>query len=250
VTDAELVDGLMGDCDCCLHLAAAVGVSLVVAYPLETLRRTVRGADVVISSAAAHGKRVVFASTSEVYGKSSDGALHEDSDRVLGAAFKSRWSYAIGKSYGEAIAYGYHREHGADTTVVRLFNTVGPRQLGAYGMVVPRLVRQAVVGDDVTVYGDGSQRRCFVHVNDAVSAILAVSEHEDVSGGAFTSAIRGRSRSCGWLSASSNALAPAHGSRSSRTRKPMTTGSRSWASARPTSPRCRSRRKRRSRRGG
>jgi UDP-glucose 4-epimerase len=140
---------------------------------------------VVISTAAAHGKRVVFASTSEIYGKNSQGALHEDSDRVLGSAFKSRWSYAIGKSYGEAIAYGYHREHGADTTMVRLFNTVGPRQLGAYGMVVPRLVRQAIVGDDVTVYGDGSQRRCFLHVNDAVAAILAVSEHEDVTGRAF-----------------------------------------------------------------
>src|SRR5262249_24614772 len=122
---------------------------------------------------------------SEVYGKSSDGALHEDSDRVLGSAVKSRWSYAIGKSYGEAIAYGYHREHGADTTVVRLFNTVGPRQLDAHGMVVPRLVRQAITGDAVTVYGDGRQARCFLHVQDAVSAILALSEHVDATGRAF-----------------------------------------------------------------
>jgi UDP-glucose 4-epimerase len=185
VTDAHLVDRLMAECDCCLHLASAVGVNLVVAHPLDTLRRTVQGTDLVISAAAEHGKRVVFASTSEVYGKNSDGALREDSDRVLGSTFKSRWSYAIGKSYGEAIAYGYHREHGADTTVVRLFNTVGPRQLGAYGMVVPRLVRQAIVGDDLTVYGDGSQARCFLHVHDAVSAILALSEHEGAIGRAF-----------------------------------------------------------------
>jgi UDP-glucose 4-epimerase len=240
VTDAELVDGLMGDCDCCLHLAAAVGVSLVVAHPLDTLRRTVRGTDVVISSAAAHGKRVVFASTSEVYGKNSDGALHEDSDRVLGSAFKSRWSYAIGKSYGEAIAHGYHREHGADTTVVRLFNTVGPRQLGVYGMVVPRLVRQAIVGGDVTVYEDGSQRRCFLHVNDAVSAILTVSKHEEVTGRAFNVGQSEADHHPAARSAHRRTLAPARGSRSSRTRKPMTRASRSSASARPTSPRCRS----------
>jgi nucleoside-diphosphate-sugar epimerase len=185
VTDAQLVDDLMGACDCCLHLASAVGVNLVVANPLDTLRRTVRGTDVVISTAAAHRKRVVFASTSEVYGKNSEGALDEDSDRVLGSALKSRWSYAIGKSYGEAIAYGYHREHGADTTVVRLFNTIGARQLAAYGMVVPRLVRQAIAGDDVTVYGDGDQARCFLHVRDAVAAILALSQHAAATGRAF-----------------------------------------------------------------
>ncbi len=185
VTDAQLVDGLMADCDCCLHLASAVGVKLVVARPLQTLRRIVLGTDVVVSAAARQGKRVVFASSSEIYGKSSDGALQEDSDRVLGSAFKSRWSYAIAKSYGEAIAYGYHREHAADTTVVRLFNTIGRRQLGAHGMVVPRLVRQAVSADDVTVYGDGSQSRCFLHVRDAVAAILAVAEHDLATGRAF-----------------------------------------------------------------
>jgi UDP-glucose 4-epimerase len=185
VTDAGVVDELVRQCDCCLHLASAVGVKLVVAYPLETLRRIVHGTDNVISAAARHGKRVVFASTSEVYGKNSDGALSEDSDRVLGSAFKSRWSYAIAKSYGEAIAHGYHREHGADTTVVRLFNTIGPRQRGAYGMVVPRLVRQAITGADLTVYGDGTQSRCFLHVLDAVAALLAISEHDGASGRAF-----------------------------------------------------------------
>jgi nucleoside-diphosphate-sugar epimerase len=185
VTDAPLLDELIAECDCCLHLASAVGVKLVVSHPLETLRRIVHGTDVVISAAARRGKRALFASTSEVYGKSSEGALHEDSDRVLGSAFKSRWSYAIAKSYGEALAHGYHREHGADTTVVRLFNTIGPRQRGAYGMVVPRLVRQAIAGHDVTVYGDGRQSRCFLHVLDAARAILALADHPGATGHAF-----------------------------------------------------------------
>ncbi len=175
----------MAACDCCLHLASTVGVQLVVAHPLQTLRETVRGTDVVISAAARRGKRVLFSSTSEVYGKSSDGPLREDSDRVLGSTFKSRWSYAVAKSYGEAIAYGYHREHGADTVVARLFNTVGPRQLGAYGMVVPRLARQAIAGEELTVFGDGSQTRCFLHVADAVAAIVALADHEQASGSAF-----------------------------------------------------------------
>jgi UDP-glucose 4-epimerase len=185
VTDASLVDDLMAECDICLHLASAVGVKLVVARPLATLRTIVYGTDVVVSSAARRDKRLLFASTSEVYGKNSEGALHEDSDRVLGSAFKSRWSYAIAKSYGEAIAHGYHRDHGADTSVVGLFNTIGPRQRGAYGMVVPRFVRQAIAGDDVTVYGDGSQSRCFLHVFDAVAAILALAENGEATGAAF-----------------------------------------------------------------
>jgi UDP-glucose 4-epimerase len=185
VTDSELVAQLMGECDVCMHLASAVGVELVVAQPLETLRRIVHGTDVVVSTAAGQGKRLLFASTSEVYGKNSAGALHEDSDRVLGSSSKSRWSYAIAKSYGEAIAHGYHQEHGADTIVIRLFNTIGPRQRGAYGMVVPRFVRQAITGQDVTVYGDGNQSRCFLHVHDAVRAILALADHDGASGRAF-----------------------------------------------------------------
>jgi UDP-glucose 4-epimerase len=185
VTDAALVGRLIAGCDCCFHFASPVGVSLVVARPLETLRSIVHGADVVVSSAARHSKRVVFASTSEVYGKNSSGSLHEGSDRVLGSASKSRWSYAIAKSYGEAIAYGYYREHRADTVVVRLFNTIGPRQLAAYGMVVPRLVRQALAGDDVTVYGDGTQMRCFLHIDDAVRALVALADHHGATGRTF-----------------------------------------------------------------
>jgi UDP-glucose 4-epimerase len=185
VADALLVDRLMARSDCCLHLASTVGVQRVVAHPLDALRRIVGGADVVIPAAARHDKRVLFASTSEVYGKSSNGALDEDSDRRLGSSFKSRWSYAIAKTYGEALAYGYHREHGADTTVIRLFNTIGPRQVGVYGMVVPRLVRQAIAGEALTVFGDGSQARCFLHVQDAVTAILALADEEAASGRAF-----------------------------------------------------------------
>ena len=138
-----------------------------------------------MSAAAYHRKRVLFASTSEIYGKTSAGSLHEDSDRVLGSAFKSRWSYAIAKTYGEALAHGYHRERGADTVVVRLFNTIGPRQRDTYGMVVPRFARQAITGEDLTVYGDGLQSRCFLHVNDAVDAILRIAEHPAAAGRAF-----------------------------------------------------------------
>lgn len=185
VTDVELVDTLMRDCERCLHLASTVGVKLVVAQPLEALRKIVSGADVVISAAARHGNRVLFMSTSEVYGKSSNGAVREDSDRVFGSVFKSRWSYAIAKSYGETLAHGYHREHGADTRVARLFNTIGPRQVGDYGMVVPRLVRQAIAGDELTVFGDGSQTRCFLHVRDAAEAIIALSEDDRAAGGVF-----------------------------------------------------------------
>ncbi len=195
------------------------------------------GTDVVMRAAARHGKRLLFASTSEVYGKNSDGALHEESDRILGSAFKSRWSYAIAKSYGEALVYGYHREHGADASVVRLFNTIGPRQRGAYGMVVPRLVRQAIAGDDVTVYGDGTQSRCFLHVHDAVDG-----HHR-----------RRRPPACHRPGVQHRQPAPitilelaqriieradsTRGSASSPTTRPTTRASRSWAAAAPIRPR-------------
>ena len=176
VTDAELVGRLMVDADICIHLASAVGVQLVVSEPLDTLRRIVSGSDTVITAAATHGTRLLYASTSEVYGKSDGTALDEQSDRILGSPLKSRWSYAIAKSYGESLAYSYHRDRGADTTIFRLFNTVGPRQQGMYGMVVPRLVSQALAGEDLTVFGDGTQSRCFLHVADAVRAIIGIAE--------------------------------------------------------------------------
>jgi len=185
VLDADLVDGCMTAVDACFHLASAVGVKLVVERPLDTLLRNVRGVDTVLSTAARHGRWLLFTSTSEVYGKSSDGALNEESDRVLGSPFKARWGYAIAKSFGEALAHGYEREHGAPMVVVRLFNTVGPRQKGRYGMVLPRFVRQALAGEDLTVFGNGVQSRCFVHVHDTVAALLALTDRVEAIGTPF-----------------------------------------------------------------
>ena len=185
VLDEALVNDLMGSVDACLHLASAVGVQLVVSRPLDCLQRNIRGNDIVISSAARHERRLLFASTSEVYGKNSTGALSEDSDRVLGPPQTLRWSYATAKAFGEALAYSYAKEQGSRMSVVRLFNTVGPRQTGAYGMVLPRLVRQALREDDLTVYGNGTQSRCFGHVLDVVHGIALVLDDERSVGEVF-----------------------------------------------------------------
>jgi UDP-glucose 4-epimerase len=185
VVDKDLVDDCMGSVDACLHLASAVGVQLVVSRPLESLLRNIRGNDIVISAAARHERPLLFTSTSEVYGKHSDGSLSEDSDRILGSPDKLRWSYATSKAFGEALAYSYAREQGSRMTVVRLFNTVGPRQSGAYGMVLPRFVRQAMTGADLTVYGTGTQTRCFGHVVDVVRGTVLVLDEELAAGRAF-----------------------------------------------------------------
>lgn len=185
VTDATLVDACMRSADACVHLASAVGVQLVVSRPLETLRRNVLGNEVVISAAARLERPLVFVSTSEIYGKRSDGALPEDADRVVGPPHRLRWSYSTAKAFGEALAYSYVKEQGSWMAVVRLFNTVGPRQTGAYGMVLPRFIRQALSGHDLTVYGDGTQSRCFAHVLDVVHGIVLVLENERATGRAF-----------------------------------------------------------------
>jgi len=185
VTDAGLVDALMGDADVCVHLASAVGVQMIVNEPLDTLMRSVRGSNVVMHAAARHDVRVVFSSTSEVYGKHTNGALSEHDDLIFGSPSKGRWTYAIAKSFGEALIHGYHGRHGVDATVVRLFNTVGARQTGAYGMVLPRLVRQALGGEDLTVYGSGAQTRCFTHVRDTVSALVLLCDHGGAQGQTF-----------------------------------------------------------------
>jgi UDP-glucose 4-epimerase len=185
VLDEPLVDGLMGKADICFHLASTVGVKLVVGRPLDSLLRNVRGADIVLAAAARHGSRLLFTSTSEIYGKQADDALGEDSDRLLGSPSTARWGYSLSKAFGEMLAFGYSREHGAEAVVVRLFNTVGPRQSGAYGMVLPRFVRQALSGEDLTVYGDGTQTRCFTHVYDTVEAMLALVESNEALGKAF-----------------------------------------------------------------
>jgi UDP-glucose 4-epimerase len=180
--DATLVDDAIKDTDATLHLASAVGVQLIVSSPLSSLLGNVRGTDNVFASAVRHGKRLLFTSTSEVYGKNSAGPLPEDADRIMGSAFKSRWAYAMAKGFGEALAHAYYRDCEAEVIVARLFNTVGARQTGTYGMVLPRFVRQALDGEDLTVYGDGSQTRCFTHVADTVEALLLLLDHEGAVG--------------------------------------------------------------------
>jgi UDP-glucose 4-epimerase len=185
VTDAGLVDELMEEAEICVHLASAVGVQMIVNEPLDTLMRSVRGSNVVMHAAARHGKRVLFASTSEVYGKHTNGALTEQDDLIFGAPTKGRWTYAIAKTFGEALIAGYHGRRGVDTTVFRLFNTVGPRQTGQYGMVLPRFVRQALRNQDLTVYGSGTQTRCFTHVRDTVLAVMLLAENKGSVGRTF-----------------------------------------------------------------
>ena len=185
VLDADLVDDCMQWADRCFHLASMVGVKLVVDAPLACLLETVRGADVVTTAASRRQRRLLFASTSEIYGKRRDGVVTETSDRLLGTPSVARWNYSTAKAFGEALAFGYHREQGSEMVVVRIFNTVGPRQTGAYGMVLPRFVRQALAGDDLTVYGDGSQSRCFTHVADTVNALAGLIDSEGATGHVF-----------------------------------------------------------------
>ena len=182
ILDVELVKECVELTDVCLHLAGAVGVQMILDQPLDSLIRNVRGSDIVISSVAEQGKKVLVASSSEVYGKNSTGPLAETSDRILGPNSTARWAYATAKSFSEVLANAYHHETNAESVVFRLFNTVGPRQTGAYGMVLPRFVRQATSGEDLTVYGDGKQTRCFVHVFDVVDAILMLCDSDQAAG--------------------------------------------------------------------
>jgi UDP-glucose 4-epimerase len=160
-------------------------VKLIVERPLESLLRNVRGIDIVTDAAARHGNRLLFTSTSEIYGKNSTGALREGSDRLLGPASTSRWSYATAKTLGEMLVFGYFRERNAEMIVARLFNTVGPRQRGFYGMVLPRFVEQALRGEELTVYGDGTQSRCFAHVSDTVDALITLGDSDLALGGVY-----------------------------------------------------------------
>ena len=185
ILDHPLVSRLSRDVDVVVHLAAAVGVQLIVEHPLSSLITNTRGTEIVLEVAAARDARVLVASTSEIYGKTATGPVAEDADRILGSPFVSRWSYSTSKAVDEILAHAYWRERGTQSIVVRLFNCVGPRQTGTYGMVVPRFVRQALAGEPITVYGDGSQRRCFCHVSDTVAAILALLDHPDSPGEPF-----------------------------------------------------------------
>jgi UDP-glucose 4-epimerase len=175
---AELVDL----CDMTYHLAAAVGVRLIVDSPVRTMETNIRGTEIVLELAEKKRKRVLITSTSEVYGKREQIPFHEDDDLVMGPTSKGRWSYACSKAIDEFLAIAYWKEKKVPTVIVRLFNTVGPRQTGRYGMVIPSLVAQALTGENLTVFGDGRQSRCFTHVNDAVNAIIKVGEHPDANG--------------------------------------------------------------------
>lgn len=171
VTETRLTAELLDGADAVYHLAAAVGVKLIVESPVRTIETNIRGTEIVLELAAKKSKPVFVASTSEVYGKSADLPFREDGDLVLGPTTKGRWSYACSKAIDEFLALAYTREKKLPTVVGRLFNTVGPRQTGRYGMVIPTFVRQALRGEALTVYGDGTQSRCFCHVKDTVRAL-------------------------------------------------------------------------------
>ncbi|MDQ1729248.1 MAG: UDP-glucose 4-epimerase [Pyrinomonadaceae bacterium] len=178
---AELVD----QSDIVIHLAAAVGVKLIVESPVRTIETNVHGTEVVLALANKKQKRVLIASTSEVYGLSTDVPFREDGNLVMGATTKGRWSYACSKAIDEFLALAYWREKKLPTTVVRLFNTVGPRQTGRYGMVIPTFVKQALAGRPITVYGNGKQTRCFGYVGDVVGALIKLMDHADSVGQVF-----------------------------------------------------------------
>jgi UDP-glucose 4-epimerase len=178
---AELVD----QSDIVIHLAAAVGVKLIVESPVRTIETNVHGTEVVLALANKKQKRVLIASTSEVYGLSTDVPFREDGNLVMGATTKGRWSYACSKAIDEFLALAYWREKKLPATVVRLFNTVGPRQTGRYGMVIPTFVKQALAGRPITVYGNGKQTRCFGYVGDVVGALIKLMDHADSVGQVF-----------------------------------------------------------------
>jgi UDP-glucose 4-epimerase len=185
VLDYLLVDELAREAGVIVHLAAAVGVRLVVERPLRSFLTNIRGAEVALEAALRYRRKILLASTSEVYGKTDNVPFREDDDRVLGSSAVARWGYAVSKTVDEILGFAYHRERGLPVIMVRLFNTVGPRQTGAYGMVLPRFVAQALAGDPLTVHGDGKQRRCFCHVTDVVAALLGLLEDRRAEGEVF-----------------------------------------------------------------
>lgn len=185
ILDVDLVDRLAAEHSIVFHLAAAVGVRRILERPLASFRANLRGTETVLEAAARHGTKVVLASTSEVYGKSRQVPFREDADRVLGAPSVVRWAYAEAKALDEFVASCLGREEGLPFVVARLFNTVGPRQVGTYGMVVPTFVRQALAGQPLTVHGDGTQARCFTHVDDTVDALLLLAREDACVGGTY-----------------------------------------------------------------
>jgi UDP-glucose 4-epimerase len=185
IFDEKLMESLVSKVEHVLHLAAAVGVFNIVNKPLESLMTNIKGTEIMLELCDRYEKPILITSTSEVYGKNNTVPLNEESDRVLGSPLKSRWSYSEAKAIDESMAYFYHQEKGLEVRLIRLFNTVGPRQVGHYGMVVPRFVSAAVSGTALSVYGSGEQIRCFCHVSDAVRALLLVMDSDKAIGEVF-----------------------------------------------------------------
>jgi UDP-glucose 4-epimerase len=185
IRDTELVNKLVQDADIIFHMAAALGVKNIMEHTIESIDRNFNGSEVVLNAATKHNKRLIIASTSEIYGKNPNQPLHEESDRVVGAPQKIRWTYSDAKALEEAVAHTLHKTHGLKVTTVRFFNTVGPRQTGQYGMVVPRFIQAALKNEDIVIYDDGSQSRVFCHVEDAVRAVLTLADTDSSIGDYF-----------------------------------------------------------------
>ncbi len=182
IMDEIVLDRLASQADVIFHLAAAVGVDLIVKNPVRTIETNVKGSEAVFKAALRYSCKVLLASTSEVYGKGSKTPFSEEDDVVLGPTSKSRWAYAISKMLDESLGFAHFQEYGLRMNIMRLFNTVGPRQTGQYGMVIPRFMAQALRNEDITIYGDGTQSRCFCDVSDVVRAIIGLAslEHDQV----------------------------------------------------------------------
>jgi len=185
ILDKSLMEELIAECDYVVHLAAALGVLNIVNKPLESLKTNIQGTEVVLEASEKFSKPVLIASTSEIYGKNDKVPLNEEDDRIIGHPLKSRWSYSEAKAVDESLAYFYYLEKKLPVRIVRFFNTVGPRQVGHYGMVLPRFVSAALKNEPLSVYGSGDQIRCFCHVDDAVRALLLVMDSEKAVGEVF-----------------------------------------------------------------
>ncbi|MFZ5516362.1 MAG: GDP-mannose 4,6-dehydratase [Candidatus Zhuqueibacterota bacterium] len=185
ILNETVMDRLVSECDIIYHLAAAVGVELIVSRPVEVIETNILGTHMVLKVAKRYLKKVLLTSTSEIYGKSDKIPFKENDDRVLGPTTKNRWSYSSSKAIDEFLALAYHKEKDLEVVLVRLFNTVGPRQTGRYGMVIPRFVVQALKGEPITVYGSGKQIRCFTYVSDVVDAIINLAYNAEAVGQIF-----------------------------------------------------------------
>lgn len=185
IMDQEVMEELIDRCDLVYHLAAAVGVRLIVDKPVETMETNILGAEIVLKLANREKKKVIVSSTSEIYGKSDNVPFKEDDDRILGSTTMRRWCYSCSKAIDEFLALAYHQEKKSPVVIARMFNTVGPRQTGQYGMVVPRFVQSALLGHPIQVYGDGEQTRCFTYVNDVVEALIGLAHCPQAEGEIF-----------------------------------------------------------------